>query len=65
MGFPIGAAIGGTLAAVSLPAAVIAGVAMILLGTALGALMIPRHDPDLSLAGQARGAPNPGSEDAA
>jgi MFS family permease len=47
-GFPIGAAIGGTLAAVSLPAAVIAGVAMILLGTILGALMIPRHDPDLS-----------------
>ena len=48
MGFPIGAAIGGTLAAVSLPAAVIAGVAMILLGTIFGALMIPRHDPDLS-----------------
>jgi MFS family permease len=65
MGFPIGAAIGGTLAAVSLSAAVIAGVAMILLGTVLGALMIPRHDPDLSLAGQTQGATSPGSTDAA
>jgi hypothetical protein len=45
MGFPIGAAIGGTLAVISLPGAVVVGVAMILLAVVLGALTIPRRDP--------------------
>jgi predicted MFS family arabinose efflux permease len=44
MGFPFGAAIGGALAATSLPLSVIAGGGLILAGAAL-ATMIPRTDP--------------------
>ena len=46
MGYPIGAAIGGTLAAISLPGSVALGVGFILLGTLLGAVLLPRRDPN-------------------
>ncbi len=45
MGFPFGAAIGGALAEVSLPASVIVGGGLILAGAALATTMIPRIDP--------------------
>jgi MFS family permease len=45
MGFPFGAAIGGGLAAISLPVCVVVGVGLILAGTLLAATMIPRTDP--------------------
>lgn len=45
MGFPFGAAIGGALAAISLPVSVIVGGALILAGAALATTMIPRADP--------------------
>jgi predicted MFS family arabinose efflux permease len=44
MGFPFGAAIGGTLAAISLPMCVLVGTGLILAGAAL-ATTIPRTDP--------------------
>ena len=46
LGYPIGAAIGGTLAAQSLPGAAVLGVVLILVGVVLGAVMVPRRDPD-------------------
>ncbi len=46
LGYPIGAAIGGTLAAQSLPGAATLGVALILVGVVLGAVMVPRRDPE-------------------
>jgi hypothetical protein len=46
MGFPVGAAAAGAIAAVSLPAAVGMGIGACLIGTVLAARMIPRHDPD-------------------
>ena len=63
MGFPIGAAIGGTLAAISLSSAVVAGVAMLVIGAILGALMIPRRDPGLSPAERTGRAPSQESTD--
>jgi Major Facilitator Superfamily len=45
LGFPVGAAAAGAIAAVSLPAAVGLGVAACLVGTLLAATMIPRRDP--------------------
>jgi predicted MFS family arabinose efflux permease len=45
MGFPFGAAIGGALAEISLPASVIIGGGLILAGAALATTMIPRTDP--------------------
>jgi len=45
MGFPIGAAAAGAIAAVSLPAAVGLGVVACLVGGVLAAVMIPRRDP--------------------
>ena len=44
-GYPIGAAIAGTLAAVSLEAAILAGAAASLLAALIAATMIPRHEP--------------------
>jgi len=45
LGFPVGAAIAGVIAAVSLPAAVALGVVACLVGSGLAAVMIPRRDP--------------------
>jgi hypothetical protein len=45
LGFPVGAALAGAIAAVSLPAAVALGVVACLAGSALAALMVPRRDP--------------------
>ncbi|MEO8230559.1 MAG: MFS transporter, partial [Chloroflexota bacterium] len=45
MGFPFGAAIGGGLAAVSLPVCVIVGTGLIVAGAVLATRMIPRTDP--------------------
>ena len=45
MGYPIGAAIGGTLVAISLPGSVALGIGFILLGVLLGAALLPRRDP--------------------
>jgi predicted MFS family arabinose efflux permease len=42
LGFPIGAAVAGALAAISLPGVVLLGVGTILIGAGLGASMIPR-----------------------
>ena len=44
-GYPIGAAIAGTLAAVSLEAAILAGAVASLLAALIAATMIPRHEP--------------------
>ena len=58
MGFPFGAAIGGTLATISLPGCVLVGVGLILAGTGLASRMIPRVDPGPSPAptdGQSKG----------
>ncbi len=63
MGFPIGAAIGGTLAAMSLPLTVIAGIVMIVLGATFGALLVPRADPGVSPDGRTGRATSPGSID--
>jgi predicted MFS family arabinose efflux permease len=46
VGFPIGAAVAGVVAAVSLPAAVWLGVVACLVGSGLAAAMIPRRAPD-------------------
>ena len=43
MGFPIGAAAAGAIAAVSLPAAVGLGVVACLVGGVLAAVMVPRR----------------------
>jgi MFS family permease len=45
MGYPLGAAVAGTLAALSLPGVVLLGSAVIVLATAFGATMIPRTEP--------------------
>jgi Na+/melibiose symporter-like transporter len=45
MGFPLGAAAAGAIAAVSIPAAVVMGVVACLVGGVLAAVMIPRRDP--------------------
>jgi MFS family permease len=45
MGFPFGAAIGGTLAAVSLPGSVLVGFGLLLVGAVLATTMVPRTDP--------------------
>ena len=45
LGFPVGAATAGVIAAVSLPAAVWLGVGACLVGTVLAAVMVPRRDP--------------------
>ncbi len=45
VGFPVGAAIAGAIAAVSIPAAVWLGILACLVGSALAAAMIPRRDP--------------------
>jgi MFS family permease len=45
MGFPFGAAIGGGLAAISLPVCVLVGTALILGGALLAITTIPRTDP--------------------
>lgn len=55
MGFPVGAAAAGAIAAVSLPAAVGMGVVACLVGGILAATMIPRRDPaEAQLAGRSR-----------
>jgi MFS family permease len=45
LGFPVGAAAAGAIAAVSLPAAVLLGVAACLIGSALAWALVPRRDP--------------------
>ncbi|MDP9483180.1 MAG: MFS transporter, partial [Chloroflexota bacterium] len=45
MGFPFGAAIGGGLAAISLPVSVLVGTGLILAGAVLAITTIPRTDP--------------------
>lgn len=44
VGFPVGAVVAGTIAAVSIPVAVWLGVGACLLGSALAAAMVPRRD---------------------
>jgi len=56
MGYPIGAAIGGTLVAISLPGSVVLGVGFILLGTIIGVILLPRSDPsDVAVSSPADG----------
>jgi len=49
MGFPLGAAAAGAIAAVSIPAAVVMGVVACLVGGVLAAAMVPRRDPGEAL----------------
>jgi hypothetical protein len=51
LGFPVGAAVAGAIATVSLPAAVVLGVVACLVGCVLAATMVPRHDPAEATAG--------------
>ena len=45
IGYPVGAALGGIVAARSIESAVVLGIAAALVGTALAATMVPRQDP--------------------
>lgn len=45
VGFPVGAAVAGGIAAISIPVAVWLGVGACLLGSVLAATMVPRRDP--------------------
>jgi MFS family permease len=45
LGYPIGAALAGAIAAVSIEAAIVAGAVACILGAAAAALLIPRHAP--------------------
>ena len=54
VGFPIGAAIAGVLAAISIEAAILVGVGACILAGITAALMIPRQAPTLSGSGAAR-----------
>jgi MFS family permease len=57
MGFPLGAAAAGAIAAVSIPAAVVMGVAACLVGGVLAATMVPRRDPGEALLTGGGGGP--------
>jgi MFS family permease len=50
LGFPIGAAIAGSLAPVSLPATVVLAAACVALSTVLAAVLLPRREPARSIA---------------
>jgi hypothetical protein len=47
MGFPVGAAIAGTLVTVSLAATIWLGVVACLVAAVLAAVLIPRHEPEV------------------
>jgi hypothetical protein len=45
VGFPIGAALSGVIAAKSLGAAVVLGIGACVVGGILAAVLVPKHDP--------------------